>query len=138
MGDHEDKFRQHVEDALKETLKHHICEKVDPEELKSTVNKFFEKLAPKAGVKGEVTEIIGDTIKYKLSMPSFVEQIIPPLKGPFSPWHEDGVVHIAGRLGDVEVRVCDYRELQPGGYGLPDMVITCLSCLVMNINTTAA
>jgi hypothetical protein len=73
--------------------------------------------------------------------------LLPTLKGPFMPWHERGLVHLAGRFGDYEVLVCDYSKLSHGGFGCSTWMLTCLACLtflppesstptVMSVDTT--
>jgi len=139
-----------VQRELREALFSHLGEKLTDDRIdgvKAEIQKVIDKLAKDQGVIVGNLEIIGDTIKYKLSQPSFASQILPVLKGPFTPWHEHGLVHLAGRFGDYEVRVCDYTKLSPGGFGCSTWVLTCLGCLtflpaesststVMSVDTT--
>jgi hypothetical protein len=76
-----------------------------------------------------IAEVVGDTIKMKLKQPSFINEILPVLEGPYEPWPDiDGLVHVGGRLGNWNVRVCDYQRLESSP-GHRDMVLTCLTCL---------
>ncbi len=118
-----------LKDALRETLGAPVT--MDTlDNAKASIQKFFDKLSKDQGVGvSEVSVEAAGFIKYKLQQPSLMEQILPTMKGPFMTWEEEGVVHVAGRLGNYEVRICDWKQLSPGGYGCPGMMITCLGCL---------
>jgi hypothetical protein len=93
------------------------------------VQKVIDRLAKDQDIIVGDLEIVGDTIRYKLQQPSVAPLLLPTLKGPFTPWHERGLVHLAGRFGDYEVLVCDYSKLSHGGFGCSTWMLTCLACL---------
>jgi hypothetical protein len=116
---------------LRESLHDYVGARLDKDNIdgvKAEIQKVIDRLAKDQNIIVGDLEIVGDTIKYKLQQPSIAPLLLPTLKGPFTPWHEHGLVHLAGRLGDYEVRVCDYGKLGAGGYGCSWM-LTCLACL---------
>lgn len=134
MDDETKKAMDFVQQHLATALQDHLGEPLTKDRMdavKDEIQKFVDKLNKQPGlIKISDVEVVGDTIKYKLQQPSFASQILPVLQGPYSLWFEDDMVHVAGRLGDFAVRVCDYATLQPGGYGCSMSMVTCLGCLV--------
>jgi hypothetical protein len=133
MNDDVKKTIDLVQRELVRGLSHHIGTKPDPEAVKASVQKVLDGfVADKKLVSGAIVDVIGDTIRLKLQQPSFVSQILPALEGPYQPWPDvDGLVHVGGRLGKWNVRVCDFQRLE-NAPGHDDMVLTCLSCLTSN------
>ncbi len=122
-----------VQRELVRGLSHHIGTKPDPEAVKASVQKVLDGLVSnKKLISGAVVDVVGDTIKMKLQQPSLIREILPVLEGPYHPWPDvDGMVHVGGKLGEWDVRVCDYQRLQ-NAPGHPDMVVSCLTCLTLN------
>lgn len=117
---------------LAESLRDYLGEKIDKDRIdgvKAEVQKVIDKMAKDQGIIISDLEVCGDVIKYNIRRPGFAQTILPVLKGPYTPWHEFGLVHLAGRLGDYEVRACDYVRLSPGGFGCSTEMLTCLACL---------
>lgn len=133
MNDDTKKAMDLVQREMVRALAPHIGMKPDPEAVRVTVQKVLDSFKTDKKIETEVlAEVVGDTIKMKLKQPSFINEILPVLEGPFHPWPDvDNVVHVGGRLGTWNVRVCDYQRLE-NGPGHPDMVVTCLTCLISN------
>jgi hypothetical protein len=133
MDDETKKAMDLVQRELVRGLSHHIGTKPDPEAVRASVQKVLDGfVVDKKVISEALVEVVGDTIKMKLKQPSFINEVLPVLKGPFHPWPDvDGMVHVGGSLGDWSVRVCDYQRLQ-NEPGYADMVVTCLTCLISN------
>ena len=122
MDDEAKKAFALVEQQFRDVLSGYIGEPLTKERIQGVedeIRKVVDSFSKDMRVDVFDVDISGNTLRYTL-------------QGPFSPWFEDGVVHVAGRIGDHEVLVCTYKQLKPGGHGHPDLVTSCLICLTMN------
>lgn len=131
MNDDVKKTMDLVQRELVRGLSHHIGTRPDPEAVKSSVQKALDGLvANKQRISGAVVDVVGNTIRMKLQQPSLLHEILPVLEGPYYPWPDvDGLVHVGGKLGDWNVRVCDFQRLE-NGPGPSTMAVSCLTCLI--------
>ncbi len=140
MTDDAKKIEAFMARTFRDALKDCVGKPVDLSTVKHEVERVIKtwvkdpRVIPLIEV--ETVQVVHDAIHFKLKQQSLASQIIPAFKGPFILWcEEDGVVHIAGRLGEEGVRACDYRSLLMGGPMPPGTVLTCLECLTLNIDT---
>ncbi len=109
----------------------HLGEKLNKDSLdnvKASIQGFLDKLSKDQRMVVSDITIVADTIRYKLQQQSMGEAIFPTVKGPFTSWFQNGLVHLVGQFGNYDVCVCDYGRLSPEGYRCSEM-LTCLECL---------